>query len=108
VPAPVPCHFCNKLIAQDVEGRWHATHTADKAPWVCYSPSGHRPPVPEDLLNKGQRWQVGEARDLLASWDLARGGDGIFGTERMLTDALRGMLALLDQVAPEPKGGGKR
>lgn len=45
--APVPCHFCSKLISQDVEGRFHATHPADKSPWECYSSAGH---MPERLL----------------------------------------------------------
>lgn len=52
-------------------------------------------------LTDSQHWQVGEARDILAAWDGDRGGD-IYSTERTLADLLRNMLAIVDQVAPEP------
>lgn len=61
-------------------------------------------PEPCDLLDENQRRQVAEARQLLASRD---GDETYWGqiTARALAAALRGTLELLDQVAPEPKGG---
>lgn len=52
-------------------------------------------------LSESERYQVGEARDLLARWDRERGGPGIYSTERTLADRLRGMLALADQLGTE-------
>lgn len=53
---PVPCHFCNKLIGKDAEGRYHATHSADPDPWTCYSSHGHRPSPPEVTLDELRRY----------------------------------------------------
>lgn len=50
-------------------------------------------------LSETGRWQVEQARDLLGRWDSAHGPE-IYGTERTLADQLRGMLALVDQLAP--------
>lgn len=57
-------------------------------------------------LSDSQRWQVSEARDLLALWDQNRGGPDIYGTERTLADQLRTLLAIIDQIIPDqpPKG----
>ncbi len=34
--APRPCHYCNMLVAQDLNGSGiHATHPAVSKPWVC-------------------------------------------------------------------------
>lgn len=54
-----------------------------------------------EMLDENQRWQVGEARELLARWDSDHGDEDIYSTERTLADALRGMLALLGQVAAD-------
>ena len=52
-------------------------------------------------LSETERWQVTEARALLAAWDRDRGGDGIYGTERTLADATRGLLGIMDHLAAE-------
>lgn len=54
-------------------------------------------------LSEAERWQVEEARGLLCRWDSAH-GPGIFGAERTLADQLRGMLALVDQLALREPG----
>lgn len=40
---PVPCHYCNMLVAPDtVGGGVHATHPAISNPWDCLAnPNGH-------------------------------------------------------------------
>lgn len=45
------------------------------------------------------RWQVEEARGALAEWDRTHGGDGIYGTERVLADQVRNLLAVVDRLA---------
>jgi hypothetical protein len=48
-------------------------------------------------LSDSQRFQVSEARDLLALWDENRGLDGRnYSTERTLADHLRNMLAIIE------------
>jgi hypothetical protein len=54
--------------------------------------------APQSLADSG-RFQVGEARGALARWDRAHGPD-IYGTDRVLADQLRAMLALVGQLAP--------
>lgn len=56
-------------------------------------------------LSEAERWQVEEARGLLCRWDSSH-GPGIYGAERTLADQLRGMLALVDQLAPRGPGTG--
>ena len=54
------------------------------------------------LMDESQRWQVGEARAMLAAWDTERGLEGCnYGTERTLADHVRNLLAVIDHVAPE-------
>lgn len=55
-------------------------------------------------LTEAERWQVTEHRSLLADWDALHAGDGLDGTERTLADALRGVLAILDRLAPGTEG----
>ena len=49
-----------------------------------------------DGLDDSQRFQVGEARDLLATWDLNRGDPAVYNTERVLADQLRNLLAIIE------------
>jgi hypothetical protein len=57
---------------------------------------------PADSLDESQRFQTGDARLLLATWDRERGMDGgNYSTERALADAVRNLLGILDQLAKE-------
>jgi hypothetical protein len=56
MPVPVPCHFCNRLIGKDREGRYVATHPADPDPWTCYEGIDHRPSPPEVILDELRRY----------------------------------------------------
>ena len=49
-------------------------------------------------LSETERWQIGEARDLLARWDRDRGRPGIYSTERALADTVRGLLVIVEQM----------
>lgn len=51
------------------------------------------------VLDEGQRCRVQEARDILGTWDLARGPEPYMDRERVLADHLRAVLAVIDQVA---------
>jgi hypothetical protein len=57
------------------------------------------------LLSDSERWQVEEARQMVARWDQRHGND-IYGTDRALADAARGLLAIVDQIAPAVSGEG--
>jgi hypothetical protein len=50
------------------------------------------------LLTEAQRFQVAEARDCLATWDLAR-APGVISRESALADQVRNLLAIIDAVA---------
>jgi hypothetical protein len=50
-----------------------------------------------DVMDENERWQVREARAILALWDSTNGPD-IYGVERALADRLRGMLAIIDRL----------
>jgi hypothetical protein len=53
------------------------------------------PPEPAD--DESQRWQVEEARKLLAAWDEQRNPRGdIYSTERALADQVRTLLAIIE------------
>lgn len=55
---------------------------------------------PEPLTDD-QRFQVSEARDLLARWDRERFTEDGYAAERTLADQVRALLAIVDQVAPD-------
>lgn len=54
---------------------------------------------PAGLLTEAERFQVQEARDCLATWDLAR-APGVISRESVLADQVRNLLAIIDAVAP--------
>lgn len=55
-----------------------------------------------DVLGDSQRWQVEQARDILATWDLARDPDGPYmDRETVLADQLRALLEVIDEIAPK-------
>lgn len=85
-----------EAMTQAIWLRWlieHATVTIS-------SPQVAEEFVFAEPLSNSQRWQVREARDLLALWDQNRGGPDVYGTERTLADQVRTLLAIIDQVAP--------
>lgn len=53
-------------------------------------------------LSEAERWQVGEARDMLACWDHDH-DHTIYGTDRSLADHVRALLAIADRL-PAPGG----
>ena len=55
---------------------------------------------PAGPLTDDQRWQVGEARDLLARWDRERFSEDGYAAERTLADQVRILLAIVDRLAP--------
>lgn len=55
-------------------------------------------PVAGGELSESQRFQVGEARDILGTWDMANPG-GV-GRETVLADQVRALLVIVDQAFP--------
>lgn len=54
---------------------------------------------PAPLLSESQRFQVGLAREKADRWMQDNGPD-IYGTDRAMVDAIRDLLAIIDQFAP--------
>jgi hypothetical protein len=59
----------------------------------------------ESLLDDGERWQVQQAREVLASWTQEREADAaaygrIHDRERVLADHAARLLSFLDRIAP--------
>lgn len=56
-------------------------------------------------LSESDRFQVEEARRMLADVWADRLGEEIYGIERTLHDHARNLLALVDRIAPEGEAG---
>lgn len=93
-----PCAPCSSAAGEEI---WHG-------PLGCPANKAGR------AISDSQRWQVDEARDLLARWDQERFAEDGYGAERTLADQVRNLLAIVDQAAPDetalsaPGGAGER
>lgn len=56
-------------------------------------------PEADPPLSETGRWQVEEARSTLGRWDRKHGPE-IYGTDRTLADTIRGLLVIVDELAP--------
>lgn len=60
-------------------------------------------PQEPEALGESERFQVGEARDILGTWDMAN--PGIISRESVLADQVRALLAIIDQAFPAEAHG---
>jgi hypothetical protein len=57
-------------------------------------------PGPAGDLSDWQRFQISEARDVLARWDAGHDDSNIYDRERVLADQVRNLLAIIGQALP--------
>lgn len=90
----------HKVITEDFWQRggraWLKYHHPGGGPMWTLTITPH--PMEADL-GEAQCFQVREARDALATWDLARDPEAI-SRESVLADQVRALLAIIDAVMP--------